>query len=260
MPQICRTSPETPGNERILGVAGENFPHPPGLFGAGARVAPVILPRAMDVLVTGASGAVGAELLAPLARAGHGVRALTRDPARVADAGVAEVVRGDLVTGDGLAERARRRRAGLLPRALDGDDGRGGRRVRRARAPGGRRLRRRGGAGGGAPDRLPRRAGARGRAALAAPGQPPRGRAHAAGRRARGGGAAGLDRRRRPFALVPLPRSARRADAVPGAARLARQPHPPDRRARRHRLPARRRARRRPSTGRCRWTSPGPTR
>ena len=66
----------------------ENFPHRPRLFGASARVAPVILPRAMDVLVTGASGAVGAELIAPLMRDGHRVRALSRDPARVADAGV----------------------------------------------------------------------------------------------------------------------------------------------------------------------------
>jgi uncharacterized protein YbjT (DUF2867 family) len=56
----------------------------------------------MDVLVTGASGAVGAELLAPLARAGHRVRALAREPARVAGAGSAEVVRGDLVNGDGV--------------------------------------------------------------------------------------------------------------------------------------------------------------
>jgi uncharacterized protein YbjT (DUF2867 family) len=58
----------------------------------------------MDVLVTGASGAVGAELVAPLARAGHRVRALAREPARVPFGGVAEVVRGDLVTGTGVAD------------------------------------------------------------------------------------------------------------------------------------------------------------
>ncbi len=57
----------------------------------------------MDVLVTGASGAVGADLVPQLARAGHRVRALARDPARVTAAGVAETVRGDLVTGEGLA-------------------------------------------------------------------------------------------------------------------------------------------------------------
>jgi uncharacterized protein YbjT (DUF2867 family) len=54
------------------------------------------------VLVTGASGAVGAELAPRLAAAGHRVRAFARDPARVTAAGVAEVVRGDVVSGAGL--------------------------------------------------------------------------------------------------------------------------------------------------------------
>ena len=58
--------------------------------------------RDVNVLVTGASGAVGADLVPRLARAGHGVRALARDPARVVAEGVGEVVRGDAVTGAGL--------------------------------------------------------------------------------------------------------------------------------------------------------------
>jgi uncharacterized protein YbjT (DUF2867 family) len=56
----------------------------------------------VDVLVTGASGAIGADLAPRLARAGHRVRAFARDPARVAAAGIGEVVRGDAVTGAGL--------------------------------------------------------------------------------------------------------------------------------------------------------------
>jgi uncharacterized protein YbjT (DUF2867 family) len=64
----------------------------------------------VQVLVTGASGAIGAELAPRLARGGHAVRALARDPARVTATGVAEVVRGDAVSGVGL------------DRALDGVD------------------------------------------------------------------------------------------------------------------------------------------
>jgi uncharacterized protein YbjT (DUF2867 family) len=57
----------------------------------------------MRILVTGASGAVGDDVVPRLARAGHHVRAFTRDPARVTTAGVAEVARCDVVTGAGLA-------------------------------------------------------------------------------------------------------------------------------------------------------------
>lgn len=56
----------------------------------------------MQTLVTGATGFVGAKLMPALQRAGHGVRAFARDPARV-EGGV-PVVRGDAVTGDGFAE------------------------------------------------------------------------------------------------------------------------------------------------------------
>src|SRR5689334_2671347 len=56
------------------------------------------------ILVTGASGAIGSELIPRLVRAGHRVRGFGRDPARVTAAGLTDVVRGDAVTGAGLAE------------------------------------------------------------------------------------------------------------------------------------------------------------
>src|SRR6476659_9840496 len=58
----------------------------------------------VQVLVTGASGAIGAELIPRLARGGHAVRAFARDPARVTATGVERVVRGDAVAGAGLDE------------------------------------------------------------------------------------------------------------------------------------------------------------
>jgi uncharacterized protein YbjT (DUF2867 family) len=54
------------------------------------------------ILVTGASGYVGAALLPRLARDGHVLRAFARDPARLRDAGAVEVVTGDAVSGEGL--------------------------------------------------------------------------------------------------------------------------------------------------------------
>jgi uncharacterized protein YbjT (DUF2867 family) len=60
----------------------------------------------MTVLVTGASGYVGAALIPRLRAAGLPVRAFARDPARVAAAGVTdpgvEIVTGDAVSGAGL--------------------------------------------------------------------------------------------------------------------------------------------------------------
>jgi uncharacterized protein YbjT (DUF2867 family) len=57
---------------------------------------------AVQTLVTGATGFVGAKLIPALEREGHDVRAFARDPSRVtADVPVAQ---GDAVTGAGLAE------------------------------------------------------------------------------------------------------------------------------------------------------------
>lgn len=58
----------------------------------------------MRILLTGASGAIGAALAPELAARGHEVRGFARDPARVSAAGIADVVRGDVVSGAGLGE------------------------------------------------------------------------------------------------------------------------------------------------------------
>jgi uncharacterized protein YbjT (DUF2867 family) len=59
---------------------------------------------AVHVLLTGASGAIGAGLAPRLAAGGHRVRAFARDPLRVTAPGVGEIVRGDAVSGEGLDE------------------------------------------------------------------------------------------------------------------------------------------------------------
>src|SRR4051794_9332546 len=61
----------------------------------------------MNVLVTGVTGAIGADLAPRLIAGGHRVRGFARDPARVAVAGLDGVVRGDAVTGAGLDEALR---------------------------------------------------------------------------------------------------------------------------------------------------------
>jgi uncharacterized protein YbjT (DUF2867 family) len=59
----------------------------------------------VHVLLTGASGFIGSQLLPKLHRDGHETRALARDPARlhIPSAWEVEVVRGDVVSGEGLA-------------------------------------------------------------------------------------------------------------------------------------------------------------
>ena len=168
----------------------------------------------MQVLVTGASGAIGAELVPRLARGGHAVRAFARDPARVTAAGVAEVVRGDAVSGAGLDEALEAIEVAYflihsMETALNG----AGRASPTATAR-----------PHGASPRPRARAGVRrvvylgGLVPADAPASP-----HLASRleveeallarRARGGRAARLDRRLGPLALVPLPRAPRRARA-----------------------------------------------
>lgn len=60
------------------------------------------LPVTMRILVTGASGAIGAALAPALASEGHAVRALTREPSRVRATGLDEIVTGDVLLGQGL--------------------------------------------------------------------------------------------------------------------------------------------------------------
>jgi uncharacterized protein YbjT (DUF2867 family) len=57
-----------------------------------------------DVLLTGATGAVGGRLLPALLDRGHRVTCLVRDPGRAQLPGGVRVVRGDVLTGAGLAE------------------------------------------------------------------------------------------------------------------------------------------------------------
>ncbi|MEU2385336.1 NAD(P)H-binding protein [Streptomyces sp. NPDC012461] len=54
------------------------------------------------ILVTGATGTVGRQVVAELLARGHAVRALTRDPAKAAFPAGVEVVRGDLAAPDTL--------------------------------------------------------------------------------------------------------------------------------------------------------------
>src|SRR6185436_20109400 len=89
-------SAANPGNS--CGAPGK-MPHLPYVLGLpDARGAP----SQMNVLVTGATGAIGADLVPRLAAAGHRVRAFACDPSRVTDPAVDEVVRGDAVAGIGL--------------------------------------------------------------------------------------------------------------------------------------------------------------
>ena len=195
----------------------------------------------MRILVTGITGAIGSRLAPRLLDAGHEVRALTR---RRDAAGARARAGGSPLTDrrcrlrDRPAQGAARRRGGLLPDPLDGA-GLGGA-LRGARAAQRPRT----------SPRPPSTAGVRrivylgglrpaATAAIPAPRQPARGRAHPARGGARLGRAAGLDRDRRPLALVPLPGPSGRAHAGAGDPGLARAPHSAGRRTRRAHLPRR---------------------
>ena len=67
------------------------------------------------ILVTGATGYVGSQLVDALRARGHDVRTLSRRGAGAGDART-----GDVLSGDGPARGARRRQDRVLPRALDG--------------------------------------------------------------------------------------------------------------------------------------------
>jgi uncharacterized protein YbjT (DUF2867 family) len=58
----------------------------------------------MRILLTGASGAIGSQLAPQLAGEGHELRAFARDPGRVTASGIDQIVRGDVLTGDGLGQ------------------------------------------------------------------------------------------------------------------------------------------------------------
>ncbi|QOV40690.1 NAD(P)H-binding protein [Streptomyces ferrugineus] len=58
--------------------------------------------QAQKILVTGATGTVGRQVVAELLARGHAVRALTRDPAKADFPPGVEVVRGDLTEPDSL--------------------------------------------------------------------------------------------------------------------------------------------------------------
>ena len=59
-------------------------------------------PQAQKILVTGATGTVGRQVVTELLARGHAVRALTRDPAKADFPAGVEVVRGDLTDPDSL--------------------------------------------------------------------------------------------------------------------------------------------------------------
>ena len=215
----------------------------------------------LQTLVTGVSGYVGAALVPRLLRDGHAVRGFARSRTRTAAAGGAldDLVIGDATTGAGLeaaldgvdvAYYLIHSMEGPPPAAPSSTSSAARPRTSRAAASaaGVQRIVYLGGL-------LPADG-----AALAPSRLAPGGRAGAAGRGAGVGRAARLDRRRRPLALVPLPRAADRAPAGARAAGLARQPHPADRRARRARVPGRRGDAAAPSTPAAPGTSAARTR
>ena len=212
----------------------------------------------MRILVTGASGFVGSQLIPRLLSDGHLVRALARDPAGVEVAGAEsmsdsllavnarprvharghsnrmDVLTGDVLSGQGLARALRGVEvAYYLIHSMERSPaarrhhGWAAHRIPRARAHRREELRRRGIPRRCIADRVPRRTHrkldyrARCRATLAPSVKPRGGRAHSARRRSRHRRPARVDRHRRAVALVSFPRTACRAHARADTARLA---------------------------------------
>ena len=71
-----------------------------------ARTRRVTAPPPKKILLTGATGYVGGQLLPRLLEAGHEVRCVVRSPERADLPGGARVIQGDMLTGEGLDEAA----------------------------------------------------------------------------------------------------------------------------------------------------------
>src|SRR4051812_10436125 len=96
------------------------------------------MPR--TILLTGATGYIGGRLAPDLVARGHRVRCLVRNPDKADLPDGAEVVQGDLVSGEGLHEALQGADlAYYLVHSMGGGSGR----LRRARPPGRAQLRRR---------------------------------------------------------------------------------------------------------------------
>ena len=188
---------------------------------------------AISVLVTGASGFVGSQLVPALLEQGHQVRAMTRHPDTYDGGG--EPVYGDVADPDSLRAALQGMRRRVLPGAFAG--------LRRFRAAGRRGrdgVRPRRGRRRRAADHLPRRARRSRRQPVGAPALPARRRATARPRRRAGHRAAGGGRRRARRHLLGDHPAAGRPPAGHGHPEVGEHQDPADRAARRHPLSGRR--------------------
>lgn len=105
------------------------------------------------ILVTGATGTIGSEVVRQLAARGEKVRALTRDPAKAQVPVGVEVVRGDFLDAESVAAALAGATAVFLVAVLGpADGGRDARLVERARTAGVRRIVKLSSIGTGDPD------------------------------------------------------------------------------------------------------------